>query len=501
MSLHGGPAINRQGPSLTVLPPETLTAICQYFCSHIGETEPPRVPDALLQHAAIRADDELPRQLVDEGSLHALCLTSKYTRSIAQPVLYHTFAPGCGNTSPVASGSWDQQLALFLRTIWKRRDLAALVRRLVIHPTLLQRVASVKAIAITYDILVEMKLPSTGDATLLSWVYPTWPSWPYARRYNASGGLTQDLVQMLVHLLPNLSHLTLHISSYMLFKDLPGCVQSTLEKRRDKPQLPLKILDVYLYATKPGLLDLGRTASSILALAPQLETLNIDMARQDLFYPRHEMPNLKHLRITHSWFDGKQMGEFLRAALGGLETFMYEIGSPSTMRWWKHFSPANIIESLHPHQSTLTMMHLDLRRHRSPDNVLEDEQDDPRTMPTLRDFGGLTRLVLDVDSVYNNHTNYGSGRDILTGLLPSNIVFFGLAGSPKTTHIPLMMNSLDGLADAVRHAQFVGLREIRCDIDLEPGSGGLPGRFAAAGVRLTFCHWPLSMPAKPTDHQ
>ena len=61
---------------------------------------------------------------------------------IAQPILYHEFVPGYGDSWCTVNYDWSRRLTYFLRTVALRHDLAILVTRLNLDYVLLDEVDS-----------------------------------------------------------------------------------------------------------------------------------------------------------------------------------------------------------------------------------------------------------------------------------------------------------------------------------------------------------------------
>lgn len=79
------------------------------------------------------------------GTLYSLCLVSRRFLSTAQTLLHHDFLPGYGDSWWSRAFSWDRRLPAFLRTIVRRRDLAASVKRIFVHRHLLRQIGQEEA--------------------------------------------------------------------------------------------------------------------------------------------------------------------------------------------------------------------------------------------------------------------------------------------------------------------------------------------------------------------
>lgn len=131
---------------LATLPTETLELIFRNFCIHCRYPFKPDA-DATVTDASLPLDaysrgqhqqhqqypDESSWYSLDRHALFSLCLMSRRLRDIAQPILYHEFALGAGDSWRSSRYAWDGRLPSFLRTLAERGDLAGLVRRVCVH--------------------------------------------------------------------------------------------------------------------------------------------------------------------------------------------------------------------------------------------------------------------------------------------------------------------------------------------------------------------------------
>ncbi|RDW74193.1 hypothetical protein BP5796_07635 [Coleophoma crateriformis] len=123
-------------PTLTALPSETLQLIFGTFCLHCSANHQPTSPDRYLHHTPQHGDEPSWYSL-KRHALFSLCLVSKRCRDLAQPILYHEFVLGYGDSWRSTLYTWDGRLAAFVRTIAQRRQLAMLVKAVYIQPSLL----------------------------------------------------------------------------------------------------------------------------------------------------------------------------------------------------------------------------------------------------------------------------------------------------------------------------------------------------------------------------
>lgn len=113
---HAMADLTRRPPARTLLalPAEILIKISQNLCIHCRH---PRIGEV--------ADDEAAIAIHEQTALANLSALSRHLRTIAQPILFHFFHSLSGLID-----TW-RRLALFVRTLCYRPDLAASVRSLV----------------------------------------------------------------------------------------------------------------------------------------------------------------------------------------------------------------------------------------------------------------------------------------------------------------------------------------------------------------------------------
>ncbi|KAL6360983.1 hypothetical protein LRP88_04444 [Fusarium phalaenopsidis] len=133
-------------PSLQNLTAEILSEIFGQFCLHCrGEFREPVRLGASFQH-----ENPRPKQDRFESSWYALYRDALFSLSIscrklhplAHTVLYHEFVLGYGDSACSRVYDFDGWLASFMRTVGRRRDLAAKVRKVAIHPLLRDSVST-----------------------------------------------------------------------------------------------------------------------------------------------------------------------------------------------------------------------------------------------------------------------------------------------------------------------------------------------------------------------
>jgi hypothetical protein len=107
---------------MAFLPTELLVHICTY-----------------LRDPCSPEDGPFSSRLSDgsQRTLASLCLTSKRFHAIAEPLLYLEMQPreraAIGDSKIDRLQDWNAQLASFVRTLERRSDLAALVKRITVN--------------------------------------------------------------------------------------------------------------------------------------------------------------------------------------------------------------------------------------------------------------------------------------------------------------------------------------------------------------------------------
>ncbi|RAQ40920.1 hypothetical protein AFGD_007303 [Aspergillus flavus] len=75
---------------------------------------------------------------LDLQGLTSLCLVCRHLCGAVQPILYQDFMLGYGDSWRSDLYTWHGRLSSFMWTVAHRRDLAALVKRIYIHPYLVE---------------------------------------------------------------------------------------------------------------------------------------------------------------------------------------------------------------------------------------------------------------------------------------------------------------------------------------------------------------------------
>ncbi|KAL4867295.1 hypothetical protein BDV12DRAFT_186813 [Aspergillus spectabilis] len=359
-------------------------------------------------------------------------LVSQNLCKTIQPILYHDFMLGYGDSWRSDLYTWNGQLTSFMRTVARRRDLAAPVRRIYIHPYRLEYFHGEKVVRF-YDVSWY-----TDTETIIH---------PQPRQY-----ILEDEAQDL----PNLQHCSLQLGPH------PNeIVRSAGLSAAGVSHLPVKTLGISLRSTAQPLL---------LGVCTGLETLNLHMCgglprRGQYKFP--SLPNLKSLCLTFSRLD--------EWSLKALLSFYYECtkpissGSAPSHESGGHFQLPNAIPYLTRHGTTLESLFIDFRSR----GCVEGYRG-PKPVFTFQNFKSLRHLFFNMDDF---HTRFWAGypasaedQDFLIQLLPSA-----------------------RLAEVTSRGRFPTLEGIQLDdtkkLDNEDQIQVL---FEAAGVSFAYRGWELS---------
>ncbi|KAJ4321479.1 hypothetical protein N0V84_005281 [Fusarium piperis] len=441
--------------TLASLGTETLLDICKCFCVHCSDnSDRPLTFGTLQQHEYQREqrqgsqDPNAPSWYsLNRHALFALSFTCRRFYAVAQEILYHEFILGHGDSWKSNKYSWDRRLTSFMRTMSRRRDLAARVQRVSIHPLLLEPFDKPKGTKRPPRL---MRAPAIGEARMalkrsaaalgvdLAAVWkPRWtedqlrlvfpcedflsaflnPNSKNRRRLKEALESSQrdqghrvlvaEMVAMLIALLPNLQHLSLlEDGDHWPQLGFPNPAFTAL----GVSNLPLKILDT----------ELPRRMVPVLATG--LEELNIHHCQQ--FYGCPKMPALKILRASYVDINKDYFDTLMSCCTGSLHTFVYETNVPlgSDERFDQNINdhakpkPKDIIEHLEArHIETLQTLHIDMRV--SYFDAGGSEQ------VNIRHFTALRHVLLSSNMVFGRQgdENDEERSTCLAKILPENI--------------------------------------------------------------------------------
>lgn len=502
-------------PELDHLPLELLHMILAYLGCECRNTDILEPPDAHFHYSQQKPDQPSWYSLKLQP-LVSLCLVSKRLCNAIQPILFHEFMLGYGDSWNSKLYTWDGRLLSFLRTVAQRRDLAWFVKRIHIVPQLLQ--ASDEALEKkrreleTYgpapdekDLLIprEIELELARDAARNGRREPilkqsileveaaeTLHEVGVALSIKHPGRLsTKYLITLLLAELPNLEYCSLFFGrdSHKM------ALYSRILSAAGISQLPLRIINLSEVCDSQNRIDLSSNARDLLKVSPRLETLNLHRCywtRERAAFP--SLPSLKRIRITSSRLNEKGLENILNSC-NGLRSFTYEAGChfvdhalfPRSWDCSDHFELCNAARYLTRHRETLESLHIDLR----------NRGGEPATPSTFsfRELTALKHLFLNLDEFHSRFSKYRSTNDphLFVRILPAGLGSLHLAGRIGK-ELPRLEHGLLGLGEAAVKGQFQNLSEVRWDrkeakLDAEVAVKSL---FAGAGVDFAYDSWP-----------
>ncbi|KAJ0418464.1 hypothetical protein BJY00DRAFT_315014 [Aspergillus carlsbadensis] len=446
------------------------------------------------------------RPLVPSEAFALYAMVCKQLRNLAQPFLHREFMLGYGDSWLSDKFTWNGRLFSFLRTVARRGDLAAQVKRIWIHPQLWE----------SHRAKDEVNFWMTPEN-------PVWRfgSWFYqcdvrdvlgdvadARGIDAVRTLSEhDLIAVLISLLPNLRHCGLQLGV-----DRDDVTPAAGLRAATASVLPIRTMDLAMCATACesrklyGKISILQRAFGLLTLSIGLETLNLHQYYgifSDERDPIPALPNLKHLRLTFCWLDDQTLRRLL-SSCSSLQTFHYEATS-NPERYNIGYYPLNLVYTgnIHfrlvdavrhlrsLHCNTLESVHLDLRMRGFTPCTPE-----PWAAFSFQNFTRLQHLSLTLDEFHPVYMDpHLTPRQGLTALLPSALTSLSLAGQ-ITQEPPRMEQSLRGLAEAVsRGYRFPNLKVVRWDETQRLSDDftiKITPMFSEAGVDFSYTAWPLS---------
>ncbi|KAL2689039.1 hypothetical protein Neosp_003090 [[Neocosmospora] mangrovei] len=398
--------------SLQNLPAEVLSEILGHFCAHCRGESQELVGVAFKRENPGPKLDRAERSwfALDRVALSSLSISCRALRPLAQSILHHEFVLGSGDSFSLRTDDFDNRLAPFMRTVVRRRDLAARVHKVTIHP-LLGMSASVNELrdlllesarALGIDLVQAWKRRAdeasaaigtgrrdrwhqTHDKILRNFLKPR-ANARLRGRLDSSGFsmdfnlLSGELITMFIALLPNMDHLSLW------------------QDQKSPPDLHPEAFWALGITGLPKLKTLETDANphNLLALSPRLETLNV---REHLSSPNQDfdLPNLKTLRfagMTCKKYSLSGVLPIISRCTGDLRAFLYEEQKlaaygrdPDTL------TPSQVVDALKPHRKTLETLHLDFRD-------IYDTHEPNLAFFGLNDFSSLQRLRVSATAIF-----------------------------------------------------------------------------------------------------
>ncbi|XEU94854.1 hypothetical protein FSHL1_000138 [Fusarium sambucinum] len=477
------------------LPNDILFIIFSHFCLHCQDHHSQSWDDRPLCAIKPCREEQQPDAKswysIDRNTLFAACLASKRLRDAAQPILYHEFVLGYGD-------SWKSNLTLLFKPNEERNRAALLeaARSLKIDlPAVWKRRASnipaseAQDWPEVYPIFLSSYLDDSRDLTERQERHLRWamnessaPAWRW---------LNSELIAMLIAQTHCVQYVSLQGNHTWPTKGLPGSSIRLL----GVANLPLKTL------------DLGIGANSLIELASTLQTLNLHQYSGDFRSWDTELPCLKTLRITDTWFSAHRLSRLLNACTGGLSVFEFEAYKNETLRYVvstarilpginnayskkyeidppilpdNHFQPSDVIDILQRHKSTLRVLHLDLK------NLRYHMRKIPLDM-NLKNFTTLQHVFINAIPLVGLRREYNTDSGVLIQLLPRSIVSLAVYRETLDRR-RLIRGAIFALADRKSQSQdeFPFLSHVAYNLKQDPATeSSLLSLFESAGVN--FC--------------
>ncbi|RSL81797.1 hypothetical protein CEP51_005568 [Fusarium floridanum] len=446
-------------PSLNNLPVEILVEILGQFCLHCrNEFHEPAGLDVSFQHE----NDVRPKQdpyehswyALDRDALFSISLSCRKLHRLAQDVLYHEFMLGYGDSVCSRVYNFEGRFASFMRAVGQRRDLAAEVRKVAIHPLLMENLSTKEirdlllesAGVLGIDLVQAWKRriveASTTELRQCHWFYGEFlrifltpgvenhrqvilDVWQLPLDFKI---VESELIAILIALLPNVDHLSLWQDQQSKLHLCPSAFRALGITSLPK----LKTLETEI------------NSHPILALATGLETLNV---REFLPHPNQDfdLPNLKTLRLARMTCKKENVLAIISRCTGGLGAFLYEQEAVEVTPDADddYLTPSQAVEALKPHRKTLETLHLDFRC------IYNTPPPDPAFF-SFEDFCSLKRLLVSTAAIFYsppaNSYAQEKDRDRIWSRLPPSIVSLHLI-EDEATKLEAIQEGLIGLAD------------------------------------------------------
>ncbi|EWG41564.1 hypothetical protein FVEG_03652 [Fusarium verticillioides 7600] len=408
------------------LAPEILRSIFAYFCPHCcNEYQCPfgAPPDS--------------NRAEHNTALYNLCLVSRYFRLSAQEILHHSFDPYYATWDP--PNPWERRLEPFLLTMASRPDLARSVKTLFLKSRLLESLDFDKS-RNAFDTCTRVfgsssqELYRRSRKTRLSAIRRAFfrgtRSYTYMRPQEFIPIVGDQLLSILVAILPNLSHISIEEDRRWEFDVSPATLDNLGVR-----SIPLKTLETEhalpnLLARAPGLETLVTAASSEFPNMPCLRNLHIRSKDAVL------APAIEHL---------------LSECTGTLSTFSYNSFDSDIV------GVVNLLDKPRFHAS-LETLHL---------NMLKTDSKGDHKMPSLKQFNQLKRLFLHTYFLYGSRSPTCCRTECkvksLFDILPSSIISLDLSERTPTPDGRIYDDLLILSKDAA--FAFPQLKEIRSNAD------------------------------------
>ncbi|KAI1366213.1 hypothetical protein F5Y08DRAFT_140901 [Xylaria arbuscula] len=454
-------------PRLFDLPTEILLLIFSHFCLHCRE------PNEVLEIYYPNKQQEYDQPSwysLDLQALYSICLVSRRFRDIAQPILYHEFVPGYGDSCISQQYSWTGRLFCFFRTVTLRPDLADLVQRFYLSHWLLD-----------VDIMGQRRIQAileesarVRDINLSEFLRP-FHSLPARECLGIYRPAYEELVAMLLSFLPNL--IRLYLTRAVPSSPIPVESLSVAGTRRMRlKSIEIDASNSNLRTRLGGILDMSVSTLTSLNINSYCSYNGDKLGISGVFFP-----NLRTISVTMSGMIGSDL-ESLLSRCTGLETFIYDSTSIIFC-----IRPSMIIKYLNRHRDTLTTLRLDLR-----DARITHERFLHERIFSLRSFPVLSHVSLNLLFVYNSTNEHQQDDNALCQLLPSSIISLQLYDTVGTPAGARLSQGLLQLIDAVSQGQFSRLKSIRCFVREQIGGYDISMVFKGVGIELEMILGPPS---------
>ncbi|KAI1268076.1 hypothetical protein F5Y18DRAFT_424393 [Xylariaceae sp. FL1019] len=477
---------------LDVLPLELIDAIVRPFCGHccqsdarIGDGEPtsaftlPRNQEDLYTRSASTASQRRP--------LLALCLTSKRLCNAMQPILYHEFMPGWGETV-VKFTKYSGIFPSFARTLAHRRDLASAVRRLYIDHEVIgttQPHDALDALRVVHA-TTGLTIPNDWNEDIYAPTSTFFIRGP-ARAdfsYLVAGqksfnqhDVRDALLHILFLLLPNIRHVQFAGSQDCLFESIPSALRHASDVVAAPSLKSLKFNVPYpnLGAFAPGL----EIARDLINATKSIESLTISRCLTGwLLDPHPSLTHIKSLQLDKCWLETRELSS-LTDACRDLESFAYTAaGKHEDFVTFDdvadgHFDGSDAVTALKAHSRTLERLHLNLEGCRNYSDP------DAHPLTSLAGFTALESLSINLEVLY--HCDREATDTALIDIMPSGIKNIRISSAVRR-NTEVLIETLNTLLSAFHQQRFPHLRCVGCKANEALIRSEIDKRFIEAGI-------------------
>ena len=392
--------------SLSSIPTELLDKICALFCPHCSMAQG--------KHSTAYLTREERRRM--RKNLLSLCLVSRRTCTVAQPVLFHVLYHGDIRDSPSNFG-WPRYIVQFLRSIIHNPRLGGCVREVEFSTFSFLEVYKT---ILAHDFSGAYKNASNTfrDGVIASLTEQTVQLLDEARERLGLPAFDWDVVgskinrrrgEKLLDLLtvlvvahtPNATYLSLALD-----EDCSPWLRTALESIGSWPlltKLKCRARDSSVDSgISPAMIASLRSVIPLIQGSPKLEALHLKgFGNRDADFEHATFAGIRKLSITSGSMSHKSLQSILRA-FPNITDFKYKSGGlpVADPEGWPYVaievSPAEVISLLKPVRKSLTALSLDLRK-----AVFFSKPD--AAVRSLKEFEALERLEIDYESSLSGH--------------------------------------------------------------------------------------------------